>query len=228
LKCTQLLGATAFALCIVSTQSAFAGPSPAPAPASPVGTTTTSTTTTTARPNEKSSSTGSGSVDVGVLGGVGFPRPLAVEGLLKLDKVFAIGVEYSALPTITVSGVQASMWAIAGDARVFPFKNGFFFGMSAGRQHLGEYATASVSHVGNVSATQSVDTTFLNPRIGFLWNWGAFALGMDAGVQIPVSSTVTSTIPPSVTPPPEVQSLTHAFGQGVLPTVDLLRIGLLM
>ncbi len=179
-------------------------------------------------PGEKGAAHGTSSFDLGVLGGVGFPRPLAVEGVVELDKLVLIGVEYSALPQTTISGAQTTLWALAGDARVFPFRNGFFLGLRAGKQHLGELASISVAGAGSLSATQTVDTIFVNPRLGFLWTWHALALGIDAGVQIPVSASTSSNLPAGVSPPPGVADVTHALGQGVLPTIDLLRIGVVM
>jgi hypothetical protein len=111
---------------------------------------------------------------------------------------------------------------------VFPFRNGFFLGLRAGKQHLGELASVSVGGVGSFSATQSVDTIFVNPRAGFLWRWHALALGIDAGVQIPVSATTSNNFPSGVSPPSGVAGVTHALGQGVLPTIDLLRVGVVM
>jgi hypothetical protein len=168
-----------------------------------------------------------GSVHVGVLGGIGFPRPLAIEGVLTFDHLILLGAEYSALPTTNFSGVDTSMWALAADIRVFPMRNGFFIGLRAGKQHLAETATLTVSSTA-VSASNTADTTFLNPRIGFLWNWRAFVIGIDAGVQIPVLTTTASTLPAGVSPPSGAADLSHTFSQSVLPTVDLLRIGVVM
>jgi hypothetical protein len=166
-------------------------------------------------------------IDVGVLGGVGFPRPMAVEGVIEFDHLVLFGAEYSALPQISVSGVQTSLWAIAGDVSVFPMRNGFFIGLRAGRQHLGELGTLTVG-TGSVTATQTADTTFVNPRIGFLWQWQAFALGMDVGVQIPVSVSTASTLPTGISPPPTAASITHTLSEQAIPTVDLLRIGVVL
>ena len=74
----------------------------------------------------------------------------------------------------------------------------------------------------------TAETTFINPRLGFLWNWHALAIGIDAGVQIPVLTTTASTLPGGVSPPSSATDLTHTFSQSVLPTVDLLRIGVVM
>jgi hypothetical protein len=197
-------------------------------PAASLADTTPQQPVATVGPNEKGTPHRADTIDVGVLGGVGFPRPLAVEGVIKLDKLVLFGIEYSALPQITVAGVQASMWALAGDARVFPFKGSFFVGFRAGRQHLGEYASASVSGLGSLSAMQNIDTTFINPRMGFLWNWGPVAFGLDAGVQIPLSSSSSNNLPQGVQPPQSVTDFTRFFGQGFVPTVDLLRIGIVM
>jgi hypothetical protein len=185
-------------------------------------------TTSQEAPNEKPSSHTDDSVHVGVLGGVGFPRPLAVEGVIAVDRLVLFGAEYSALPEVNVAGVQTSIWALAGDVSVFPMRNGFFIGLRAGRQHLGEQGSLTVSGAGTLTATQTTDTTFVNPRIGFLWTWKPFALGIDAGVQIPVSVATTSTLPSSVTPPSTVTDVNRALGQQALPTVDLLRIGVVL
>jgi hypothetical protein len=179
-------------------------------------------------PHETGAIHGNTPIGVGVLGGVGFPRPLAVEGVLKLDRLVLFGVEYSALPAMSVSGGQLSLWALAGDLRVFPLRNGFFIGLRAGKQHLGELASVSVSGVGSVSATQGVDTIFVNPRVGFLWSWHALAFGLDAGVQVPVSSTTSSSLPAGVSAPSSATDLAHTFGQSALPTIDLLRIGVVL
>ncbi|HEX3596817.1 MAG TPA: hypothetical protein VHU80_17025, partial [Polyangiaceae bacterium] len=87
-------------------------------------------------------------VRVGVLGSLAFPRPLAIEGMVKLENMFGVGIEYSALPQLTIDGVQTHFWAIAADARYFPFHDAFFVGFRAGRQHLGGDGTVSVTGLG--------------------------------------------------------------------------------
>jgi hypothetical protein len=164
---------------------------------------------------------------VGVLGGVGFPRPLAVEGVVVFDRLVLLGGEYSALPTTTIEGVQTSLWAIAADARVFPFRNGFFVGVRAGQQHLDESATITVTNVGTFSGSNTADTTFINPRMGFLFNWSVLALGIDAGVQFPLSASTATNVPPGISVPPAIVALTQTLSQQTLPTIDLLRIGLI-
>lgn len=167
---------------------------------------------------------------IGVLGGVGFPRPLALEGLVKIDRVLALGVEYSLLPKTTFGAVETTFWALAADARVFPFRNGFFVGMRAGRQVLGATASVSAGSFGTFSESARAETWFVNPRLGFLWTWrNGFTVGIDAGVQIPLSSATSSTLPDGL--PVEVDStiasIVSTFGGGVTPTVDLLRVGFL-
>lgn len=166
---------------------------------------------------------------IGVLGGAGFPRPLAVEGLVKIERVVGIGAEYSLLPDMAVSGVDISFWAIALDLRIFPFANGFFVGMRAGRQHLGGQGSLTISGYGTLQEALTINTTFLNPRIGFLWTWDpGITLGLDFGAQFPVASKVSSTLPPGTAATDEVMSVASTFGKNVLPTIDLLRIGVLL
>ncbi len=175
-------------------------------------------------------------VKLGALVGVGFPRPLSVEGIVKLERAVALGVEYSTLPQVTVSNVQLGCWAVAGSARLFPFRGPFFVGLRAGRQHL--TADASVSAYGySVPVGLSVDTTFLNPQIGFLWTWSpGLTLGIDAGLQIPLSSQSSSTLQTSVptlaqpfvtSAQQTAENVAKAVGQTTLPTLDLIRFGFL-
>ncbi len=168
-------------------------------------------------------------VSFGVLGGVAFPRPIAVEGMVKIERIVGLGFEYSMLPGITVEGVNTHFWALAADARVFPFKNAFFVGLRAGRQHLGGNANIAMPGVGTVNETMSLDTTFINPRIGFLWTWGpGISLGINAGVQIPVSTSESSSLPPGTPVDPRITRVGNTLGRNVLPTVDLLQIGVML
>jgi hypothetical protein len=175
-------------------------------------------------------------VQFGALVGVSFPRPLSVEGIVKLEQLAALGLDYSSLPQIGVSGVQLTSWAVAGSARVFPFRGPFFFGLRVGRQHA--TADAVVSAYGyTVPVGLSVDTTFLNPQLGFMWTWNpGITLGVDAGIQIPVSSQASSSLQspvPSVaqaavSPAQQtLENVARAAGQTTLPTLDLIRVGFL-
>jgi len=68
----------------------------------------------------------------------------------------------------------------------------------------------------------------VNPRIGFLWVWKPFALGIDLGVQIPLSTTVSRSSLLAVASPTtdaEITKWTNTMGRTVIPTLDLLRIG---
>ena len=127
---------------------------------------------------------------VGVLGGVGFPRPLALEGVVGFGRVVMVGAEYSFSPQVTVQSVKTRLWGASADLRVFPFRGAFFVGVRGGCQSLTAETTLSAASVGSFAETIDVGTWFVNPRIGFLWTWKPFALGVDARVQIPVSTTV--------------------------------------
>lgn len=165
---------------------------------------------------------------IGVLGGVGFPRPLAIEGMFKIEKMIGLGIEYSVLPTFTAYGVETTFHALAADASFFPLRGPFFLGVRVGRQHIGGVGTVVVNGLG-ASGSMTVDTTFVNPRIGFLWTLGpGLTIGMDAGVQIPVSSTVTNSIPVETTASRQATRIADTFGNSVIPTIDVLRLGILL
>ncbi|MDB5220562.1 MAG: hypothetical protein JWO86_8489 [Myxococcaceae bacterium] len=167
---------------------------------------------------------------IGAVAGVGFPHPLAIEALVKIDGVLALGAEYSALPKMNIATVEASAWAIAADARLFPFRNAFFVGVRGGRQNLKGTTTVNVGALGSFTESAEANAWFVNPRIGFLKTWDSgFTLGIDAGVQVPIGATLTSTLPAGVAPQADatMASVAKAFGNGVTPTVDILRVGFL-
>lgn len=169
-------------------------------------------------------------VKLGFLGGVGFPRPFSFEAMLKIEDTVAIGAEYSFLPTTSVSGTDVSYRAVAGDLRIFPLQSAFFFGARFGRQHLSASASRTVAPYGTFDESMTVDTWFVNPRLGFLWTFGSgLTVGIDAGLQIPLSHSETSTLPASLQAkaPSGLTALTDTLGARVLPTVSLLQLGML-
>lgn len=168
-------------------------------------------------------------VRFGLLGGVGFPRPLSIEGLVDVKRLFAVGAEYSFLPQMTIAGVQTDLWAAALDGRIFPLRGPFFVGLRAGHQHAAGHASVDAGPKGTFSESVAVDSTYFNPYLGFLWVLGpGIALGIDAGVQIPITSNTSSTLPNAVPSTTALVSTVETFGKSALPTVDLLRIGFLL
>lgn len=164
---------------------------------------------------------------VGVLGGVGFPQPLTVEGVAVLGGYVALGAEYGALPSTTIGGVHASLWSLSGDARVFPFRGAFFVGLRAGHQRLMASTTITVASVISLPEDLTIDSWFLNPRVGFLWTTRVgLAIGVDVGVEIPVNASISSTLPLALAP--SAQNTIEALANGVVPTVDLLHVGLIL
>lgn len=168
-------------------------------------------------------------VRFGALAGIGFPHPLSIEGLVEIERVFALGVEYAALPKNSFYGVESSLTSFAGDARVFPFGGPFFVGVRAGRQRFDATTTVSVASLGSASAGLDVETWYVNPRVGFLWTWKpGVSLGVELGVHVPVSSNVSSSFPAAASSiEASANKIADAFGKGVTPTFDLLRVGFL-
>jgi hypothetical protein len=185
-----------------------------------------------------------------VLAGIGFPRPLAVEGLVLVGGRFVFGAELGALPSITVAGgenlgtmpplvrgqpaskvsmdsVHVDLWSVAGDCRWFPFGGPFFVGLRAGRQHVEASTKINMTHLGSTPETLAFDSWFLNPRIGLLWTpRGGLAFGMEAGVQVPFEPRVSSTLPLALDP--VARSTAVQLGSSLIPTVDLLRLGIVL
>ncbi len=195
-----------------------------------------------ASPDTVASSTGAvAPLRAGAIGGVGFPRLLAIEAMAELYGVVGIGGEYGALPTVTVDGVSANLWSLAGDVRLFPFRflggpvsssflGSFFVGARLGRQHIGANTTVSVAMLGSATEVLGIDSWYVNPRLGFLWTVpqaAGLTFGVDAGVQVPWGVSTSSTLPLSLAPSGAQQAV-RTLGNSVLPTIDLLRVGLLL
>lgn len=170
---------------------------------------------------------------LGPLVGIGFPRPFSLEAFVKLERTIGLGIEYSFLPRTTVSNVSTRFDAIAADARWFPFKGAFFIGLRGGRQWLSGRAALEVA---NFTFTESADaaTWFINPRIGLLHTWqSGMTIGIDAGVQLPINASFERSGPAtsagfaSNEVDSTLRTVANTFGNGVTPTLDLLRLGFL-
>lgn len=166
---------------------------------------------------------------VGLLLGVGFPRPLAAELLVKANRYVAFGAEASMAPEIGVSTVHGSLYGVAGDLRVFPVPGPFFIGVRGGYQRMTLKTTVALPPLGARTDAAFAETTYVNPRLGVLWTHrSGFSLGADVGVQIPITSRYTSSVPKEAAEADAILSkVASAFGNGVTPTVDLLRVGFL-
>ena len=172
---------------------------------------------------------------VGPVVSLGFPRPFALEGLLEIEKVVGLGVEYSFMPKTTVADVTTRFDAFALDANWYPFKGGFFIGMRAGRQWLSGSATLRVQNVGAFTESAQAATWFVNPRIGYLYTFSSgITLGVDAGVQLPIGATYERSGPATSAGLAQgtavdntLRQVANTLGNEVTPTVDLLRIGFL-
>jgi hypothetical protein len=171
------------------------------------------------------------------LGGVGFPRPLMVEGVIGIERALALGAEYGFSPQATIADVDMTLWSLAGTARIFPFRGPFFVGLRAGHQRFGASMSASLGSYGTITDTLTVDTWFITPRIGALWMWRSWiAFGIEAGLQIPISTDVSNSLPIESLPnDPRVTSATRKLnalvdivGNSMLPTFDLLRVGFVL
>lgn len=181
-----------------------------------------------ASPTDESTGERREHVRVGVIGGLGFPRPLAIQAMVKFERTFAIGLEYSAMPQTQFGDVLVGWRALALDARVFPLQGAFFLGLRAVRQHLQGSASISAGSYGTYSGSVSTDTWYVEPRLGFLWTWrSGITVGLDAGLQIPLSHTNADALPSGIAVPSSVSSVRDLFGASKLPTVTLLQVGAL-
>jgi hypothetical protein len=165
-----------------------------------------------------------------LLGAVGAPIPLGIEAFARFHDLLGVGLGVGLLPgalgdlALSAAGISnASLDALSfeGEVRLFPFRGAFFLGGAVG--HLGVSA-AGKSHGQPVNV--DVSTIYVAPRLGWLGIWkSGFTLGLDLGVQLPLSPdvTVTSTSPAQST----LESFARALAALPLPTLSL-RVGWLL
>ncbi len=164
---------------------------------------------------------------VGAIAGIGFPRPLGVEAMVKVGGYVALGVEYSVLPTFDIAGIDTKLWSVAGDLRVFPLRNAFFVGVTGGYQFLRAAGALGAAGFNLPAESAELDSWYLTPKIGFLWTikYG-LTVGIDGGVQLPLAAAFQTTLPTEGPVAHATQNVVRTLS-GPLPAVDLLRIGLL-
>ncbi len=164
-------------------------------------------------------------VRVGALAGVGFPRPLVFEGMVKIADWVGVGGEYATLPTMKFGDVDAKLASYSADARVFPFRGAFFLGLRGGYQRFDAATTVAIPTAGASEYTATVSTWYLNPRLGLLLTTSmGLTIGTEVGVQLPVSSKLSTSAPAELAGLVGEHPAIRFFG-GTMPTVDLLRVG---
>jgi hypothetical protein len=165
-------------------------------------------------------------VRFGALVGIGFPQPIAFEGMVKVLGYVSVGAEYGVLPAITVDGFDTSAWSLAGTLRIYPFRDSFFVGLDAGYQRVSAAGTITVAAFTSPPETSALETAFLSPKVGFLWRMSyGLAVGIDAGAEVPVSTNFDTTMP-SVAAVWAKRSEVVRTLSGPLPILDL-RLGYL-
>jgi len=189
-------------------------------------------------PYEAQQSTGSRlPIHFGATAGVSLPRPLAAHVYARAFGFVAVGFSYSdfpafiANPLLSVAGLKNGQTTVnldqfsayEGDLRVFPFFGDLFVGAGLGRQTFKASMTQSTT-LGNFNGSVAVSTTYVAPRLGYLWTFGpGLTVGMDAGVQLKLSSDAQINLPPGS--PADMQSqaqrVVDIFGNGPLPSFHL-------
>jgi hypothetical protein len=172
---------------------------------------------------------------IGPLVGVGFPRPLAIGGFAKVERLVGVGLEYSFLPRVNVRNVDTGFNAVALDLRVFPFRGAFFIGARAGRQWLDAKASLQAGRFGSFTESMEAATWFVNPRAGFLYTFdNGITIGIDAGIQLPINPTYRRTgaateagVASQFDVDGTLVAVANALGNNPTPTIDLLRLGFL-
>jgi len=145
---------------------------------------------------------------IGPMLGVGLPNLLSFGVLLIFERYFGAGINFGLIPTVRLSYYgQATLAYHEYDAflRAFPFAGGFFVGMGVGYETVsgtfhGQMDTSAYSNlvppgyqIPNplvYASSGHVRTLILTPQLGYLYTSDiGFSLGLDVGVQVPVTSS---------------------------------------
>ncbi len=170
-----------------------------------------------------------GPVRLGVLAGAGLPSPISAQVLFKYKEVVGANLELGMLPEVTLplgDKTRVRQEMIDFSLRLYPFKGAFFFGCGIGAQRL--VGTAQVSAYGMTGdASARANTLFVSPRLGFVHRFGfGLAIGMDLGVEIPISGTVTtSTSVPGVDVPEDATNAANFAKKVPIPILHILQLG---
>lgn len=179
-------------------------------------------------------------IHFGATVGMSLPRPLDAQLYVRAFGFVSVGFSYSDFPSfiadplLSAAGLkngqtnvrldQFSAWE--ADLRVYPFAGSFFIGSGLGRQSFKSSVTETTT-LGNYNGSVAVSSTYAAPRIGYQWTFGpGLVVGMDAGVQLKLSSDAQVSLPPGS--PADMQSqadrVVDVFGNYPLPSVHL-RVG---
>ena len=198
--------------------------------------TTTTTETTTETYGKKAGVMGE---DVPLVFGpkitaLGLPLPFRVGLEAKWNNLFGLSFDYNFFPSIAFSGVsiKGTGWNLA--ARYYPWSRAFYVGAGFGSQTVsGSQPTVILTQTRNVGV--DFKSTIFSPQIGWRWVWSSgFFLGLEAGVQIPLSSTTTlvsdATAAEKLTPQyqqaeADVKKQGKAIGSQVFPQFALVQVG---
>jgi hypothetical protein len=187
------------------------------------------------------SSSGSGlPIHVGATVGMSLPRPMDAQLYVRAFGFVSVGFSYSDFPSfiadplLSAAGLKNGQTAVRldefsameADLRVFPFAGSFFVGSGFGRQSFKSSVTQSTT-LGNYNGSVAVGTTYAAPRVGYLWTFGpGVVLGVDAGVQLKLSSDAQVSLPSGAPPEMRAQAdrVVDVFGHYPLPSMHL-RVG---
>ncbi len=166
-----------------------------------------------------------GPVRLGIFAGVGLPSIVSGEVLAKIGDYVGIAGDYGVLPKLKLpiqgggAEVQGSSMSIA--LRIYPLREAFFIGAAVGQQSVSAGESASAYGLSQASSFDA-KAVYLAPQIGLMHRFSfGLALGCDLGVRFPVSSSATA----SADLPDTMSSIMRYSQKGVVPELNLLRLG---
>ena len=133
-----------------------------------------------------------GHVRAGPTVGVGAPDGVRLGAFAKWRGLLAGGVALSLLPNTKVTGLDATVTRVSGEAfaRMHPLRGALFLGIAGGVAQTKGTTAGQITAFNQVQGVEShayAQTIYLAPQVGFQWMLPkGFTLGFDVGVEVPL------------------------------------------
>lgn len=113
---------------------------------------------------------------------LGLINPLGIGLHTRYTKLFGFNLDYQFMPSLSIGGASAGFSMLSLDARIHPFKSGFFLALGFGLQNFSAEASSA-----GATVKGSANIPGLKLGLGFAGHHG-FVVGIDLGLLVPLGS----------------------------------------
>jgi len=165
----------------------------------------------------------------------GFPTVFRLGVETKFLGAFGASASYGIFPEIKLGSAHVSANSILIDGKFYPFLGSFFLGLGFGTQNIQAKENVTVLGVQREIKAE-ITSGVMTPKIGWRWSILKFFIGMEIGVQIPIS--VSTKVEHGFTVPitdtadfqkaeSEIVDTGNKIGKTAIPAIGLIQVGFL-